>query len=144
MTIGSKPSVFQTAPPQPASKARRTWYSEFVGGAEASQNGFGAFTPQNSTREVGHVSIGSRSQDRMVAENRLSMPSEVKIDTPARQLAVLDRVNDLAPLAEAIAAGEEAGDGGRAGGRVDDDPAPSCSRPGRASSNSMIGTGRAP
>src|SRR3954452_401267 len=49
LTIGSKPSVFQTAPPQPASNARRTWYSELVGGAEASQNGFGALTPQNST-----------------------------------------------------------------------------------------------
>src|SRR5262249_685144 len=38
--------VFQTAPPQPASKARRTWYSELVGGPEASQNGLGAWTPQ--------------------------------------------------------------------------------------------------
>src|SRR3974377_684173 len=35
------PIVFQTAPPQPASKARCTCAPELVGGADASQNGFG-------------------------------------------------------------------------------------------------------
>src|SRR6516162_3963391 len=45
--------VFQTAPPQPASKARRTWYSELVGGPDASQNGLGALTPQNSMLRSG-------------------------------------------------------------------------------------------
>ena len=47
-TIGgpSTPRVFQTTPPQPASKARRTLYSLSVGGAEASQNGLGDFIPQ--------------------------------------------------------------------------------------------------
>jgi hypothetical protein len=43
-TIGS-PNVFQTAPPQPASKARSTIEPIFVGGAEASQNGFGDLMP---------------------------------------------------------------------------------------------------
>ena len=57
MTIGSKPRVFQTAPPQPASKARRTWYSELVGGALASQNGLGALTPQNSMLRSGTVGL---------------------------------------------------------------------------------------
>src|SRR5258708_33803091 len=52
-TIGWRLKVFQTAPPQPASKARRTWYSELVGGALASQNGFGARTPQNSMLKSG-------------------------------------------------------------------------------------------
>ena len=37
----SCPRVFQTTPPQPASKARRTLYSLSVGGAEANQNGLG-------------------------------------------------------------------------------------------------------
>src|ERR1019366_1087471 len=34
--------VFQTAPPQPASKARMICSPQLVGGAEASQKGFGA------------------------------------------------------------------------------------------------------
>jgi hypothetical protein len=37
--------VFHTAPPQPRSKALFTWYAEFVGGAEASQKGFGDLIP---------------------------------------------------------------------------------------------------
>ena len=47
-TIGgpSEPRVFHTTPPQPASKALRTLYSLSVGGAEASQNGFGDEIPQ--------------------------------------------------------------------------------------------------
>jgi hypothetical protein len=39
------PSVFHTAPPQPASNARITCSPEFVGGAEASQKGFGDTMP---------------------------------------------------------------------------------------------------
>src|SRR5215470_2907796 len=42
---GSSPSVFHTTPPQPALKARTTLYSLSVGGAEASQNGFGDLMP---------------------------------------------------------------------------------------------------
>ena len=45
---GSSPSVFHTTPPQPALKARTTLYSLSVGGAEASQNGFGDLMPTNS------------------------------------------------------------------------------------------------
>src|SRR6266446_4113960 len=37
--------VFQTAPPQPASNARCTCIPELLGGAEASQNGFGERIP---------------------------------------------------------------------------------------------------
>src|SRR5581483_12197300 len=51
--MGSWARVFHTAPPQPASKARRTWYSEFVGGPEASQKGLGALTPQKSILRSG-------------------------------------------------------------------------------------------
>ena len=44
LRIGS-PRVFHTAPPQPASKARSTIDPMFVGGAEASQKGFGDLMP---------------------------------------------------------------------------------------------------
>src|SRR5262245_33850295 len=44
---GSSPSVFHTAPPQPASNARLTLYALSVGGAEASQNGLGDSMPRN-------------------------------------------------------------------------------------------------
>lgn len=37
--------VFQTAPPQPYSKARCTWAPELVGGAEANQKGLGDLMP---------------------------------------------------------------------------------------------------
>src|SRR5215472_548386 len=44
------PIVFQTAPPQPASNARITCPAVFVGGPDASQNGFGDSIPQKFTR----------------------------------------------------------------------------------------------
>ena len=44
------PSVFHTAPPQPASKARLIWSPVFVGGAEASQKGLGEEMPAMFTR----------------------------------------------------------------------------------------------
>src|SRR5688572_26062026 len=46
--IGS-PIVFHTAPPHPSSKAFATWTYVFVGGPEASQNGFGLLMPAKST-----------------------------------------------------------------------------------------------
>src|SRR5215831_6153362 len=53
LMIGS-PIVFQTAPPQPASNARITCSPQLVGGAEASQNGFGEkILPANSTEMSG-------------------------------------------------------------------------------------------
>src|SRR5438067_863981 len=39
------PIVFQTTPPQPASKARWAWYPVLAGGPEATQKGFGLFIP---------------------------------------------------------------------------------------------------
>src|SRR5262249_6870742 len=45
-TIGS-PSVFHTAPPQPASNARMICSPVFVGGALASQKGLGLRMPAN-------------------------------------------------------------------------------------------------
>ena len=59
--MGSLLMVYQATPPQPSSKARRTWYSELLGGPEATQNGFGAFTPQKSMLKSGWVAMGSLS-----------------------------------------------------------------------------------
>src|SRR6516165_3629269 len=42
------PIVFQTAPPQPASKARMTCSPQLVGGPEASQKGLGQRMPAKS------------------------------------------------------------------------------------------------
>jgi hypothetical protein len=46
--ITGSPIVFQTAPPHPCSKALQTWYAELVGGADASQKGFGDLMPPQS------------------------------------------------------------------------------------------------
>ena len=40
LTTGCSPIVFVTTPPQPASKARRMFDSDSVGGADDSRNGF--------------------------------------------------------------------------------------------------------
>ena len=48
-------SAPQTAPPQPASNARRTLYSLSVGGPEASQKGLGDLIPRKSVCERSHV-----------------------------------------------------------------------------------------
>src|SRR6202522_480670 len=47
---GSSPRVFHTTPPHPALKARMTLYALSVGGAEASQNGFGDRMPAKVVR----------------------------------------------------------------------------------------------
>src|SRR5579871_5379389 len=44
--------VFHTAPPQPASKARMTCSPVLVGGAEASQKGFGEAMPAKFTARL--------------------------------------------------------------------------------------------
>src|SRR5271154_431495 len=70
-TIGS-PSVFHTAPPQPASKARITCSPVFAGGAEASQKGLGLLMPAMSMlrsaifgREI-HRKIGKVRKDLLI------------------------------------------------------------------------------
>src|SRR5258708_40201408 len=47
------PIVFQTAPPQPASNARMICSPQFVGGADASQNGLRHGIPQKVVSSVG-------------------------------------------------------------------------------------------
>src|SRR5215467_6966143 len=60
------PMVFHTAPPQPASKARITWYAVFAGGSEASQKGFGERTPQKSILRSGMGTPSLRRFQRLV------------------------------------------------------------------------------
>src|SRR5580658_254784 len=59
LTIGS-PMVFQTAPPQPASKARMICSPQLVGGPEASQKGFGEWMPAKLVRRSAmlHPDVG--------------------------------------------------------------------------------------
>src|SRR6185295_14573849 len=47
LTTGCRPIVFVTTPPHPASKARRIFDSDSVGGADDSRNGFSNRTPVN-------------------------------------------------------------------------------------------------
>ena len=95
--MGSKSSVFHTAPPQPASNARRTWAPLFVGGALASQNGFGELMPQVSTTRFGLF---------FFMPSPFSGSIEKVRDATGGDLALLDRVDDLGALADAVAAGE--------------------------------------
>src|SRR6185312_12487915 len=53
--------VFQTAPPQPASKARMTCPAVLVGGPEESQNGFGERMPAKVTERSGFWDSNIRS-----------------------------------------------------------------------------------
>src|SRR5580658_3684257 len=70
------PMVFQTAPPQPASKARITWPAVFDGGPEASQKGFGDSMPQNFTfrSAIAYLLTGSAaSVDQLFQANHATV-----------------------------------------------------------------------
>ena len=51
------PKVFQTAPPQPASKALMTCSPELAGGPEASQKGLGLLMPHMSVERSAIVML---------------------------------------------------------------------------------------
>src|SRR5882672_2402561 len=102
--IGS-PRVFHTAPPQPASKARRTWSPVLVGGADASQKGLGARMP-------------ARSIDR----SAIGLP-EGLVYAVRRALAFGDGIDDLLAAVGRVAAGEVARVAGAHGDRIVDRPA---------------------
>src|SRR5579862_6615904 len=97
------PMVFQTAPPQPASKARMICSPQFVGGPEASQNGLGLLMPP------ANLTLRSATQSLHDAESR--------------PLAIGDRVHDFAATADTIAAGKIFWIGRAAGGGIDGDRA---------------------
>src|SRR6186713_228957 len=60
LTTGCSPIVLVTTPPHPASKARRMFDSDSVGGADDSRNGFRNLTPVNVVeRSVAMMSLGS-------------------------------------------------------------------------------------
>src|ERR1700761_66591 len=106
------PMVFQTAPPQPASKARITCSPQLVGGAEASQKGLRHLMPAKVVSRVvsGILSSFSRTQ-------------EPGGHGGAGALAIGDGVDDLAAAVGAVAACEVFGIGGLACGAIDEDAA---------------------
>src|SRR5215469_9757308 len=85
LTIGS-PMVFQTAPPQPASKARITWSAQLAGGPEASQKGLGQRIPAKTVERS--------------ATTLLQPPRHGK----RRAFAISDGVHHFAPAIDAIPA----------------------------------------
>src|SRR5258708_16231902 len=91
---GSSPSVFHTTPPQPALKARTTLYSLSVGGAEASQNGFGDVMPAKLERRSAML---------------LSPVSavEIAVDRQRGDLAILDGAHRQIRPGHAIAPGPD-------------------------------------
>src|ERR1700735_1561762 len=97
------PSVFQTAPPQPASKARITCSPVFAGGADASQKGLGLRMPAMSMPR--------------------SAMGPLHDEVTGGVAAVGDGVDDLLAAVDAVAPGEDLRVAGHAGGRVGHDAA---------------------
>src|ERR1019366_9750357 len=95
------PSVFHTAPPQPASKARITCSPVFAGGADASQNGFGLQMPAMSMLR--------------------SAMGPLRDQVTGGVAAVGDGVDDLLAPVHAVAAGEDPGVAGHTDRRVGHD-----------------------
>src|SRR5580704_4793382 len=83
------PMVFHTAPPHPASNARITCSPQLVGGAEASQKGFGQRMPPAN----------------VVLKSGMHSPKRFH-DSQCRALAIRHRVYHLASAVDAIAAGK--------------------------------------
>src|SRR5215813_13719005 len=102
------PRVFQTAPPHPASKARMTCSPQLVGGAEASQKGFGEwiFPAKRTERSGAVVASGMRC---------LQFPS----DSQSRASAIGHGVHHFAAAVYAVAACEILRMGRLAGGALD-------------------------
>src|SRR5215831_13026544 len=96
------PMVFQTAPPQPASKARMTWCEVLAGGPEASQKGLGERTPQKVTLKSGISPPFVRGLQHLMNAERSS-------------LAVGDGVHHFAAAVHAVATGEVTRIGGTHG-----------------------------
>src|SRR5580698_10596997 len=107
LVMGS-PMVFQTAPPQPASKARMICSPQLVGGADASQKGLRHLMP---AKVVSRVVLGILSSEE---PRRHCNPSA---------LAVCDSIDDFAASVGAVAASEVFRVGGLAGGAIDEDAA---------------------
>src|SRR5271167_4199688 len=100
------PIVFQTAPPQPASKARMICSPQLVGGADASQKGLRQGMPQ---KVVARVGLGWDTGGLQPRGN-----------PDACAFSVCNCVNDFAAAIGAVAAREIFGIGGLARGPVDE------------------------
>src|SRR5271170_5102490 len=96
------PSVFQTAPPQPASKARITCSPQLAGGPEASQNGF-----------------GQRMPPAKFVERSAILPFQIPDNSQGGALAFSHGIHHLASAVHAIASGEVTRIRGLSGPRVD-------------------------
>src|SRR5690242_4198506 len=105
------PNVFQTAPPQPASKARITCSPQFVGGAEASQNGFGEWIfPAKRTERSGAIFLSGMRCLQFLT------------DREGGAFAVGHGIHHFAAAVDAVAAREILRMGCLSGRAVDRDP----------------------
>src|SRR3954447_19793498 len=64
-TTGCNPIVFVTTPPHPASNARMMLFSDSVGGADASRNGFSNLRPVNETDKFVAIMEPHETRDRL-------------------------------------------------------------------------------
>src|SRR5215467_3840461 len=102
------PRVFQTAPPHPASKARMTCSPQLVGGAEASQKGFGEWIfPAKRTERSGAIGAS--------AMRCLQFPA----DRQGGAFAIGNGVYHFAAAIDAVAAGKILGMGRLARDAID-------------------------
>src|SRR5580658_6400540 len=114
------PMVFQTAPPQPASKARITCSPQLVGGAEASQKGLRHLMP---AKVVSRVALGILTSGRGPRRTCSLGRDEPGGHRSAGALAFSDGVDDLAATVGTVAACEVFGIGCLSGGAIDEDAA---------------------
>ena len=108
LTMGS-PSVFHTAPPQPASKARMTWSPVLVGGALASQKGLGIVMPAKSMERSAMIARALLLVPRPHGRVGAGLDSERGADTARGTLAVLYGGHDQFAAVHGVAAGEDLG-----------------------------------
>ncbi len=62
---GWRPIVFVTTPPQPASKARRMFVSDSVGGADARRNGFSNRMPVKTAERSAAIASSPELRERV-------------------------------------------------------------------------------
>src|ERR1700753_4128674 len=102
------PIVFQTAPPQPASKARMTCSPQFVGGADASQKGLRHGMPQK-------VVFNVRLADMF--------PLQPCSDADPCTLSICNRVHHLAAAVGTVPTGKKLRVGGLPRRSINHNPA---------------------
>src|SRR5712671_2579848 len=92
------PKVFQTAPPQPASKARMICSPQLVGGPEASQKGLGQRMPAKFVVRSAMILIQGLRVDRPGGLSYSHHPE-------SGAFTIRHRVHHFAAAVDAIAAG---------------------------------------